>query len=191
MEQVENFEYLGTIINSKGKIDMEINHRINKANQIYYQINQTLIGKKEINNVTKMRIYNTVYLPTLLYGSESWKILSKHESRITSTEMKYLRKCIGKTRRDKIRNTLNQEPAIKRIETNALRWFGHINRMDESRKPKQIWEARVEGSRGRGRPRIDWDGYMEKIANKKGKTTREAKQLTKDRSKYRKWITIG
>ena len=42
--------------------------------------------------------------------------------------------------------TLNQEPAIKRIETNALRWFGHINTMDESRKPKQIWEARVEGS---------------------------------------------
>ena len=60
MEQVENFEYLGTIINSKGKIDMEINHRINKANQIYYQINQTLIGKKEINNATKIRIYRVL-----------------------------------------------------------------------------------------------------------------------------------
>ena len=46
----------------------------------------------------------------------------------------------------------------------------------------------VEGSRGRGRPRIDWDGYMEKIVNKKGKTFREAKQLTRDRAKYRKWI---
>ena len=162
---------------------MELNHRINKANKIYYQINKTLIGKKEIKNVTKMRIYNTVYLPTLLYGSESWKILSKHESRITSTEMKYLRKCIGKTRRDRIRNcqirnTLNQEPAIKRIETNALRLFGHINRTDESRKPEHIWEARMKGRRGRVRLRIDWDGYMEKIVNKKGKTFREAKQLT-------------
>ena len=100
--------------------------------------------------------------------------MSKHESRITSTEMKYLRKCIGKTRRDRIRNcqirnTLNQEPPIKRIETNVIRWFGHINRMDESRKPKQIWEARVEGIRGRGRPRIDWNRYMEKIVKKKGK----------------------
>ena len=143
-----------------------------------------------------MRIYNTVYLPTLLYGSESWTVLSKHESRITSTEMKYLRKCIGKTRRDRIRNcqirnTLNQEPAIKRIETNVLRWFGHINRMDESRKPKQVWEARGEGSRGRGRPRIEWNNYVEKIVNKKGKTVREAKHLSSDRINYRKWITIG
>ena len=105
-------------------------------------------------------------------------------------------KCIGKTRRDRIRNcqirnTLNQEPAIKRIETNALRWFGHINRMDKSRKPKQIWEAWVEGRSGRGRPRIDWHGYMDKIVNKKCKTFREAKQLTRDRAKYRKWITTG
>ena len=46
MEQVENFECLGTTINSKGKIDMEINHRINKTSQ-------TLIRKNEIKMLQK------------------------------------------------------------------------------------------------------------------------------------------
>ena len=38
--------------------------------------------------------------------------------------------------------------------------FGHVIRMDERRKPKQIMEARTKGRRGRGRPR---KGYMDKI----------------------------
>jgi len=45
--------------------------------------------KKEINNNTKMRIYTMVYLPSLLYGSESWKILTKYEIRITGAEMRH------------------------------------------------------------------------------------------------------
>ena len=68
MEQVEKIEYLGTIISVNRKIDTEINNRVQKANQIYYQIIQTLDRKKEINNNTKIRIYKMVYLPTIPYG---------------------------------------------------------------------------------------------------------------------------
>ena len=48
--------------------DVEINNST-KANQVYYQINQTTEGKKEINNNTNMRIYKMVYLPTMFFGS--------------------------------------------------------------------------------------------------------------------------
>jgi hypothetical protein len=47
------------------------------------------VRKKEINNNTKMTIYTTVYLLSLLYGSESWKILTKYEIKITGAEMRY------------------------------------------------------------------------------------------------------
>jgi hypothetical protein len=56
MEQVAEIEYLGTILSVNGEIDTEINNRVQKANQVYYQINQTITGKKEINNNTNMRI---------------------------------------------------------------------------------------------------------------------------------------
>jgi hypothetical protein len=68
MEQVEKTEYLGTIISVNRKIDAEINNRVQKANQIYYQIIQTLDGKKEINSNNKIKIYKMIYLPTIPYG---------------------------------------------------------------------------------------------------------------------------
>ena len=38
MEQVNTYQYLGTIISSTGSLEDEINNRVNKANGIYYRI---------------------------------------------------------------------------------------------------------------------------------------------------------
>jgi hypothetical protein len=105
-----------------------------------------------------MRIYKTVFVPTLLYGSESLTILDKHKNRMQASEMKYLSKVIGKTRRDQIRNTtirnqLKQESVEVLMEKRALRWYGHAARMDLERRPKLVVEARPEG--GRGGPRLN------------------------------------
>jgi hypothetical protein len=48
LEQVERFECLGTIVTEDGKIDEEINHGVQKANQIYYQLPNTIVGNKEL-----------------------------------------------------------------------------------------------------------------------------------------------
>jgi hypothetical protein len=90
-----------------------------------------------------MRIYKMVYLPTPFYGSDSWVMLLKHEIRITGAEMRCLRKCKGKTRSDRIRNSkirviLNQEQVTKMVDGRELRWFGHLMRMDSNRKPRQV-----------------------------------------------------
>lgn len=57
MEQVEENDYLGTVISAAGEIDIEINNRVQKYNQFYCQINQAMVAKKEINKNTKTRIY--------------------------------------------------------------------------------------------------------------------------------------
>ena len=49
MEQVEGFEYLGAIVTADGKTDEEINRRVQKANQIFYQLANTIVGDKELN----------------------------------------------------------------------------------------------------------------------------------------------
>jgi hypothetical protein len=44
LEQTTRFEYLGTIIQQNGKIE-EVLNRVRKTNNIYYQLNQTILGK--------------------------------------------------------------------------------------------------------------------------------------------------
>jgi hypothetical protein len=46
-----------------------------------------------------------------------------------------------------------------RIEKNMLRWFGHVERMDERRLTKEIYEAGAGGNAGRGRP--NWGSFRE------------------------------
>jgi hypothetical protein len=68
---------------------------------------------------------------------------------ITGTELRYIRKCMRKTRINRIGNSqirgiLNQEPGTKMVEGHELRWFGNLIGMDSSRKRRQIWEMGVE-----------------------------------------------
>jgi hypothetical protein len=53
LDIMEEISYLGVVICSNGKIDAEMNNRISKANQIYYQINNTVTGKKEVQTKQK------------------------------------------------------------------------------------------------------------------------------------------
>jgi hypothetical protein len=95
---------LGVIITNDGRIDKQNNNRIKKANQIHYEINNTVLGKKEVDPKTKIQIYKSVHIPTSTYGAESWPLTTKHENRIIATEIKFIRRTVGKTRRDKWRN---------------------------------------------------------------------------------------
>jgi hypothetical protein len=131
-----------------------------------------------------------VYIPTLTYGAESWPLTAKHESRIIATDMKLLRRIVGKTRRDKwrnkrIRETLDLEPILNYIESRSIQWYGHVVRMQDYRKPKQAMEARREKRRGRGRPRRTWEDCVIDVARRKGKTLADLRRLARDRTAFR------
>ena len=110
-----------------------------------------------------------------------------------ASEMKYLKKVIGKTRSDQIRNTtirnqLKQELVEVLMEKRTLRWYGHAVKMDLERRPKLVLEATPERGRGRGRPRIEWEEYVERLACNRGKKLPEVKRMAQNRKEYRKWL---
>jgi hypothetical protein len=122
-------------------------------------------------------------------------ILDKHKNRMQASEMKYLRKVFGKTRRDQIRNTtirnkLKQESVEVVMEKRTLRWYGHAVRMDLERRPKLVMEARPEEGRGRGRSRLEWEEYVERLTCKRGRKLPEVKRLAQNRKEYRKWLLL-
>jgi hypothetical protein len=100
---------------------------------------------------------------------------------------------VGKTRGDqirnrKIRNQLKQESVEVVMEKRTLRWCGHAVRMESERKSKLVLKARPEGGRGKGRPRVEWEEYVEGLVRKRGRRLPEVRRLAQDRDEYRKWL---
>ena len=66
------------------------------------------------------------------------------------------------SRMDKVRNEeVRRRAVIERelvsiADQRVLRWFGHVERMDEYRMARRVLMAEVSGGRVRGRPRLGW-----------------------------------
>jgi hypothetical protein len=56
----------------------------------------------------------------------------------------------------------------------------------EDRNPRQILEARIDGKRGRGRPRKVWMDDIKEAAGRRGKTIQEARSMTMTRQDFRR-----
>jgi ABC-type ATPase involved in cell division len=54
-----------------------------------------VLGHKRNYKETRIKLYNTLNLPVLLYGSETWTVKAREVRRITATEMKYVRRTAG------------------------------------------------------------------------------------------------
>jgi hypothetical protein len=71
--------------------------------------------------------------------SESWVWQKKHTSRGNAVEMRTLRSMVGVKLSDRVRNEVIREECgvkgdqVTKIEKDMLRWFGHVERMDERR----------------------------------------------------------
>ena len=56
----------------------------------------------------------------------------------------------------KCMQVLKKPTIIETIRLNRLRWFGHVQRMEESRIPKRVLNMNLGTTRLRGRPRNRW-----------------------------------
>jgi hypothetical protein len=151
-------------------------------------------------------VHNGVLLPTLMYGSASWVWQKKHISRVNAVEMRAL-SMIGVKLSDMVRNEVIREECgvkedvVTKIEKNMLRWFGHVERVDERRLSKEIYEADVGGTARRGRPRrIFLDQIGEVLEKGQVRSTRNRRACMrnlmtveeakgKDRSKWKEVIS--
>ena len=83
--------------------------------------------------------------------------------------MGFLRKVRSLSLLDKVKNTdirqsLNIEPLLLRIERSQFRWYGHVTRKSNERTAKQLMDALPSGKRPRGRPKTRWRNYVEDLA---------------------------
>jgi hypothetical protein len=111
------------------------------------------------------------------YGAETRTLTSKIEKMLMTWDRKILRKIYGPTKENgQWRIKTNAELIIKYksqdiitvINIRRLEWLGHVIRMDETGSVKKIFEGKLGGRRGRGRPRLRWINDVEDDLRKLG-----------------------
>ena len=80
-----------------------------------------------------------------LYGSKTW-VMNKRECKmIEAVEMDCLRSICGVRRMDRVPNTKVRRRSEKEVgagekmDQSMLRWFGHVEIMDEDRLVKRVY----------------------------------------------------
>ena len=128
---------------------------------------------------------------TLSYGAEGWTLKAEERRRIMSTEMWLYQRLLNITWRDKRTHaSILEQLNVKRelfgnIVKRKLTFFGHIIRNKNSRLVPDIVEGKIEGKRGRGRPRIC---YIDNIKHWTEKSLSEVIQACHDREGWRELV---
>ena len=93
---------------------------------------------------TKTHIYHAIVKSAITYAAETWCLKANTVAKLNSTEMDFWRRSARISRKDKIRNTIiKQKMNVTRsllddIKTQQLKWYGHVQRMEEGRLPKKV-----------------------------------------------------
>ena len=107
------------------------------------QLHRSVVLKRELCTKAKLSIFRSVYVPILTYGHECWIMNEKVRSRVQAAEMGFSRRISGLTLLDKvksadIRESLNIELLLLRLERSQLRWYGHVTRICQETTAKKL-----------------------------------------------------
>ena len=91
-----------------------------------------------------------------------------------------------RVRNEEVRRRAGIEMKLaSRADQRVLRWFRHVERMDDYSMARKVLMAEVSGGRVRGRPRLGWmDGVNVALCNRR-MTVEAAGQCAKDRKEWR------
>jgi hypothetical protein len=128
--------------------------KLAKFLQLIDTIKRTIFRK--VRTETVLKLYNTLVLPTFLYGSENWALTASQRRRIEAAEMKLLRPLAGYALYDSIRRELQTDCILDKIDEYRRNWLLHLQRMLQNRIPLKSYLYSPHGKRTIGRPKKRW-----------------------------------
>ena len=117
-------------------------------------------SNKKLTENTKIQVYRTCLLSTLMYGGEFWILHVRQERKLNTFHMRCLRRIPNVTWKDRgPNNTVLERAEIPSMYTllkqRRLCWLGHVVRMDDSPILKNLLYGELaNGKRRTGRPQL-------------------------------------
>jgi hypothetical protein len=99
------------------------------------------------------------------YASETWVLKETINQKLSVFEWRILRRIFGSTKENQIWESKTNEELdklmkhkniINHIKAQRLIWFGHVQRMPNTRTVKKIFNWKLLTKRSQGRPKYRW-----------------------------------
>jgi hypothetical protein len=109
----------------------------------------------------------TIILPVVLYGCETWSLTLREEQRLKVFENRVQRRIFGPKRdevtgdwrtlhNEELHNLYSSPSIIGMAKSRTMRWVGRVARIGAQRKAYRILAEKPEGKRPLGRQRRMW-----------------------------------
>ena len=90
LEEVDQFKYLGSVIAANGGVEADVHHGVNEGCKVLGALKGVMKNRGLGMNVKKV-LHEKVFVPTVMYGSESWGVKVTERQKLNVFEMK----CLG------------------------------------------------------------------------------------------------
>ena len=132
LEDEEKFIYLGATVCKQGGGEEDINARLGKARGAFVKLNR-LWNSSFVPRKTKIRLYETLVKPVVMYGGETGKTNEGNAKKIDVFQNRCLRRLMKMKWQDKISNRellerANVERLSEELRRRTWRFIGHILR---------------------------------------------------------------
>ena len=137
-----------------GGCERDVVHRMNEGYRACGGL-KSVLSNRGLGIKAIKCLYEGVILPTALRGAEAWGMRRAERRKLNVLEMKCLRSLVGVSRMDRVRNKEVRKRAgierelASRADQRVLRWFGHVETMDEYRMARRVLMTEVSGGRVR------------------------------------------
>ena len=142
VQVVDKFTYLGSTLSRVVHVDEEVNVRIAKASAAFGRLRGSIWDRSGIRLDTKLKVYRSMVLPTLLHACETWTVYQRHAKRLNHFHTSCLRKLLKIKWQDRIPDKeVLKRAGMQSVHTllklAQLRWTCHVTRMPDDRLPKK------------------------------------------------------
>ena len=188
----DKFTYLGSVLCQDGGTGVDIRNRLNKARNAFMSL-RSVWRSANYSTKTKLRIYQSCVLSTLLYGSECWRMTEHDLSRLASFHTASLRKILRifwpqKMSNDELLKQTKQEDIRTLVTRRRWRWIGHVLRKGNNNIARIAMRWTPEGKRSKGRSKTTWCRTVEKGLRELNYSRSTIEKLAKDRQRWKDFV---
>ena len=194
VETVESFTYLGSVVNQNCSSAADILRRIALASSVLGRLTKVW-NSARISVHTKFRLYNSLVLSVVLYGSATWTLNGELARKLDAFDTTAQRRILNIRWNDfisnkELRRRTLQVPLTTLIRRSRLRLCGHVARWPPGSDTKSLVFSSAPGTwkRPPGRPPGRW---MDQVKRDTQMSTADVLEATEDRGKWRNVIRVS